>query len=58
MLGLLVVQLVVAGVSAAGGRCDHGSGLGVGQACCSVVPWTCHDKETRQEWLLNVRASL
>lgn len=52
MLCLFIVQLIVAGVSAAGSCCDHGSGLGVGHACCCVVPGTCYDEEIKQEWLL------
>lgn len=44
MLSLLVVQLIVAGVSAAGGSRNHGSGLGVGESRRCIVPRTCHDK--------------
>lgn len=46
---LLIVQLVVAGVSAAGGCGDHGPGLGVGHARCCVIPRTCHSDQIRQE---------
>lgn len=47
MLGFLVVKLVVAGVSAAGGGCDHGPGLGVGQSRCRIVARTCGDRRER-----------
>lgn len=44
VLGLFVVQLVVAGVSAAGGSCDHRSGLRMGDSRCCVVSGTCRGK--------------
>lgn len=48
MLCLLVVQLVVAGVSAAGGCCDHSSGLRVCHARCCIIPRTCRNDKIRQ----------
>ena len=51
VLRVLVVQLVVAGVSAPGGGRDHRSGLGVGEARRRVVPRACRDKKTQREML-------
>ena len=47
MLSLLVVQFIVAGVSAAGSSRDHGSWLGVGEPRCCVVPRTRHHKKDK-----------
>lgn len=47
VLGVVVVQLVVAGVPAAGGGGDHGSGLGVGHPRRRVVPRTCWRERER-----------
>lgn len=44
VLSLFIVQLVVAGVSAAGCGCDHRSGLRVCDSRCCIVPRTCHGK--------------
>lgn len=52
LLGFLVVQFVVAGVSAAGGCCNHCSGLGLGHSRCGVVPRTCQNKDITDQWLM------
>lgn len=48
LLRLLVVELVVAGVPAASGCRDHGSGLGLGHPRSCVVPGTCQKQKTSQ----------
>lgn len=53
MFCLLIVQLIVAGVSAAGGCCDHSPGLRVCHSCCCIIPRTYRYDNIRQVvWLL------
>lgn len=60
VLGLLVVQLIVAGVSASGSGCNHSSGLRLGESCCRrrcVVSWTYREKQRKSLCVISVGAS-